>query len=148
MSGSYTVHRNQMITIDGVIQPGNGEVRVYQNGSVEVLFDAPRQPRPSLYHEIHVTIAYYQGDGWNFDSLGEFAKTRGWHIGDLLMVNGVRSTKDYFFTTRAPSYDEALAKMSTFIADLARVGFKVIRFKIEDTVLDSREPDSVPEALR
>lgn len=145
MSGSYTVHRNQMITIDGVIYPGHGEVRVYQDGTVEVLFDAPlRQPRPSLYHEIHVTIAYFEVSDPGLEDLRTWASSKGWRMGDLLLARGggtERSRKDLFFTARAPSYDTAETLMQRFMEDLRDEGFEAIRYKIEDTVLDSKMPE-------
>ena len=103
----------------------------------------------SLYYEIHVTVEFPQaiydlrGDAAVAD-WEQFAKNCGWHLGKLLLMKGERSQKDLFFTTRAGTRDQAVAKTRGFIKQLQGADrFKVYRYKIEDTIIDSRIEDTL-----
>lgn len=91
----------------------------------------------SLYFEIHITIAP------DFDRLDEaknLAKCCGFHMGDLLLMkkDDERSHKDMFFTARSTTFACAKEVTEVFCGLLRKNGFNVLRYKIEDTVLDSR----------
>ena len=96
----------------------------------------------SLYFEIHITIA---PDFDRLDEAQKLAKACGFHMGDLLLMKreDERSHKDMFFTARAPTYKEAKHLTRGFAMLLTASGFSVIRYKIEDTVLDSRILDKL-----
>lgn len=96
----------------------------------------------SLYFEIHVTIA---PDFDRIDEAKNLAKPCGFHMGDLLLMkkDDERSHKDMFFTARTTTFKGAKELTRTFSALLSAAGFSVIRYKIEDTVLDSRILDKL-----
>lgn len=104
----------------------------------------------SLYYEIHVTVEFPQ---MVFDKVGDsilsewedFALEHGWHMGKLLLMKGTgeRSHKDLFFTTRSIDYSAAMFATREFVAECKEYGFKVLRYKIEDTMLDSNIVDAL-----
>ena len=99
----------------------------------------------SLYHEIHVTLEWNDFLACDIDFIRNEAKNHGFHMGDLLLMKkeDQRSHKDAFFTSRAKTYDDAVTLTKSFCALLKRYGHKVIRYKIEDTVLDSKFEDTL-----
>jgi hypothetical protein len=99
----------------------------------------------SLYYEIHVTIEWSDRVLQYLDVLKQLAKNNGFHMGDLLLMkrDEERSHKDVFFTARADTYDEAEEMVVNFERLLDAGTYKVIRYKIEDTVLDSKINDKL-----
>jgi hypothetical protein len=94
----------------------------------------------SLYYEIHVTLAP------DFDRLEEvkfLGKKHSFHMGKLLLMKkeDQLSHKDMFLTGRSHGYYEACKMTQELITDLQFAGFKILRYKIEDTVLDSKIHD-------
>ena len=97
----------------------------------------------SLYYEIHVTIDY---PTWNvvWDDLKAMALAQGFRMGDLFMLKGgERQQRDVFFTSRSREFADATRKTYDFTRSLKRAGYKVIRYKIEDTVMDSKIVDEL-----
>jgi hypothetical protein len=98
------------------------------------------------YYEIHVTVEYTRKVERNLDNLKGLAKMDGFHMGDLLMMKtqDERSRKDAFFTGRSTAgWEHARSKTKTFCRRLQRHGYKVIRWKIEDTLDDSKIDDTM-----
>ena len=106
----------------------------------------------TLYYEMHVTIEFPGEE--HIENLKEIAKINSFHMGDLLLMKNEdeRSHKDLFFTGRvAPSgyepIDYVMAQnlveiaTQTFCRVLYLSGYKVVRYKIEDTVCDSKIED-------
>ena len=67
-------------------------------------------------------------------------------VADLLMQKrkvdtAERSKSDTFMTGRHKDYDILYARMAACIADLLKCGYKVWRYKIEDTIIDSKFDD-------
>lgn len=110
----------------------------------------------SLYYEVHVSCEWptplddqSEVVVWVYlCGIRDWAKGHGWHMGDLLMMKSEdeRSRKDLFFTTRTETMGEAVAATREFIDRVRGHGFTLTRYKIEDTVLDSRINDEF-EAL-
>lgn len=97
----------------------------------------------SLYYEMHVTIE------WpgiiHVETLKSAVRDTvpHWHMGDLLLMkdDDVRSHKDVFFTARASTEISAWILTKAFIQLLHEWGYSVLRYKLEDTLVDSRIAD-------
>ena len=99
-----------------------------------------------LYFECHVTIEPV------FDERLELARRISKHFGfkvaDLLMKKRTddteeRSRHDTFTTGHSKSYEDIHTRMVGLINSLKSEGFKVWRYKIEDTILDSKQGDEL-----
>jgi hypothetical protein len=98
------------------------------------------------YYEAHVTIEPV------FDGRLETAKlvAEGWKfkVADLLMKKReadteTRSSKDTFMTSHSKELEDITNRTIEVVRQLKLKGFKVWRYKIEDTVLDSRIQDEL-----
>ena len=98
----------------------------------------------SLYFEAHVTIEPVFDD-----RLTRFKEVCGWHgfrAAELLMKKRStdlpeRSQHDSFCTGRDQIYELLERRLRMLVQDLRREGFQVWRYKIEDTIIDSRHDD-------
>jgi hypothetical protein len=98
----------------------------------------------SLYYEAHVTIEPV----WD-ERLAEFkriAEDEDFRVADLLMQKRVedtpeRSKFDSFCTGRNNDRHALTGNMIRLILNLKAAGFQVWRYKIEDTLMDSRYQD-------
>lgn len=96
----------------------------------------------SLYYEIHVTLH----PDFTEERLAE-AKAIGlehhYHMADLVYLKGKadRAEGDMFFTSRTTFWEDAITSVDRFCEDLAKADFHVVRYKIEDTLMDSRIED-------
>lgn len=110
----------------------------------------PRPKRQSWsYYESHVTIEPVYDK--RLELFGEVCQRHGFRVAKLLMKtrevdNFERSPYDSFCTSRSGQFDEMKQRMIALINDLDENGFKVWRYKIEDTLLDSRF-DSSPREI-
>lgn len=96
------------------------------------------------YLEAHVTIEPV------FDKHLEGAKfiaeQYGFRVADLLMKKREndteeRSKHDTFMTGRSKYYKDLESRTMKLVEHLQKMGFKVWRYKIEDTLIDSRRED-------
>lgn len=97
------------------------------------------------YYEAHVTIEPVFED--RLDSFKEICKCFGFHVAILLLKKRKedlpeRSAEDSFCTGRSYSYQDIEYRMLSLIKILGESGFKVWRYKIEITLIDSRYDDS------
>ena len=93
----------------------------------------------NLYYESHITI-----DPVFYDRLEEFktiAARYNYRVTELLMVKEDQSTKDSFCTSRSKNYTQITNDTISLVDMLQRKGFKVLRYKIEDTLVDSKIED-------
>ncbi len=99
-----------------------------------------------LYYEAHVTIEPV------FDSRRSFAdslaKTCGFKLAELLMQkrsvdSEERSKNDTFMTGHSKNYADLQSRLIRLVHSLQVYGYKVWRYKIEDTLLDSRNKDEL-----
>lgn len=90
-----------------------------------------------LYYECHVNFEAFI-DEEQREALITIAKPYGFHVAKLVMVKGEKA-KDSFATLRGEDYEGVLVTMAQFIMDARQEGFKPTRYKIEDTLLDSRK---------
>lgn len=117
----------------------------------------------SLYYEIHVTIEFPGEE--HIETLREFCKPYEFHMGDLLLMKNEdeKSHKDLFFTAREElptggtivtqeahkytKYTRAKIRTELFCRALKIMGYKVIRYKIEETLIDSKYNDALNISL-
>jgi hypothetical protein len=99
-----------------------------------------------LYYEAHITIEPV------FDERLDLAKRLSapykFRVADLLMKKREsdteeRSANDTFMTGHGKIYLDLSLRMIQLIRQLQGHGFKVWRYKIEDTIIDSRHDDAL-----
>lgn len=104
---------------------------------------SPRLTRPAarFYYESHITIEPV------FDRalmrVAQISAAHGFKVADLLMQKRAsdtaeRSKHDTFCTGRSRDFDDLCERMEWCVRHLRAVGFRVWRYKIEDTILDSK----------
>jgi hypothetical protein len=97
-----------------------------------------------LYFESHVTIEpVFDSD---LERVARLAEQHGFRVADLLMQKRKedrpeRSRNDTFCTGHGKELRDIEERTRRLIFDLQVFGYKVWRYKIEDTVLDSRHDD-------
>lgn len=96
----------------------------------------------SLYYELHVTIEFPGEEALPYIRQ-LLDRVPHWHMGDLLLMknNDERSHKDLFFTARAENEMDSWIMTLSFCRLLQGHKFKVIRYKMENTLVDSRIND-------
>lgn len=97
-----------------------------------------------LYFEAHVTIEPVFDD--KLELAGKIATKNKFKIASLLMKKRdadipERSMYDTFMTGHSKSLSDINQRLTQLVIDLKNSGFKVWRYKVEDTVLDSRVDD-------
>lgn len=97
-----------------------------------------------LYYEAHVTIEPVFDE--RRERAKELSKHYGFKLADLLMKKRKhdteeRSSKDTFMTGHDIHYESIKERACNLIMQLKANGFTVWRYKIEDTICDSRIED-------
>lgn len=100
--------------------------------------------KAKLYFESHITIEPVFED--RLERLETVAEFHNFKVAKLLMQKRPedvpeRSRFDTFMTGHSQNFDTLEINMLNLIDDLKSEGFKVWRYKIEDTLLDSRTED-------
>lgn len=99
-----------------------------------------------LYYEAHVTIEPV------FDEAREgadiTAREFGFKLAHLLMQKRehdapTRSKHDTFMTAHSGNLEELIERTKSLVSALKARGYKVWRYKLEDTLLDSRSRDEL-----
>lgn len=102
---------------------------------------AARPSTARLYYEAHVTIEPVFGDRLFYARV--IAEKHKFKVADLLMKKREedteeRSKKDTFITGHGKQFEDIVSRLNALVAELRAEGYKVWRYKIEDTLLDSR----------
>lgn len=98
-----------------------------------------------LYFECHVTIDPVYGA--KYEGFKRICDSLGFKIANLVMKRSSVTARerpneeDEFCTARDSNYDDMRERMKQLIEVLQRNGFRVRRYKIEDTLIDSRKCD-------
>lgn len=100
--------------------------------------------KSNLYYEVHVTIEPVFGV--DLDVVNNIANCHGFRVADLLMLRNreateERSNKDTFMTTRGTDYSDCVDRTLQLIYELQDNKIKVWRYKLEDTIFDSKLDD-------
>jgi hypothetical protein len=96
------------------------------------------------YYESHVTIEPVFDK--RLDLFIMLCRSMKFHVADLLMKKRandkpVRSSLDSFCTSRSDDYKDISLRTVFLVNKLKDEGFKVYRYKIESTLVDSRYDD-------
>lgn len=96
-----------------------------------------------MVFESHITIEPVQNE--RYAEFEKLCAPFNFKVAHFLMMKDrrwteERSNRDSFCTGHSNSYQELLEKTETLAALLHHNGFKVWRFKIEQTLLDVRDP--------
>lgn len=99
-----------------------------------------------LYYESHITIEPVFDE--RRDMAATICKKYKFRLADLLMKKRTcdteyRSDKDTFMTGHSQFLDDIKERTISLVENLQKEGFKVWRYKIEDTILDSKFNDSL-----
>lgn len=100
----------------------------------------------SLYFESHITIEPVFDE--RLEDFKKHCAVYKYKVADLLMKKKAdgpeeKSTNDSFCTARDKDFDQMKSRMLSLLALLKQEGYRILRFKIEDVVLDSRKDDSL-----
>ena len=98
-----------------------------------------------LYFEVHVTLDPQFDD--KLSQLKALAIMFRFRVADLVMKRSVGSEapnqEDSFCTYRGNDWDETVRQTTAFIAILQDADFVVRRYKIENTLIDSKMGDEL-----
>lgn len=94
--------------------------------------------RTDLYFECHITIvpieiAYEEVER---PILNRVAHRWGFRPATFLLKKGNQAVPDDFLTTRGTDYQDVYNRMMSCVKELYRYDFTVVRYKIENTLLD------------
>lgn len=92
-----------------------------------------------LYYEAHVTIDPVPED--QRETLQKMVTPDKFKLAKLLMDKGVPSQLDTFMTGHGKDLEDITSRVKNVCETLIKSGYKVRRYKIEDTILDSRFKD-------
>lgn len=98
----------------------------------------------NLYYESHITIDPVFGQ--DLENFKKLCNDYDFRVAKLLMEK-TPSVKDSFCTSRSNLYTDIVSRTIDLVKDLQESGFKVRRYKIEDTLVDSKIKDKY-ELLR
>lgn len=98
------------------------------------------------YYECHVTVAPVFGE--RLDEFKKIASQFSFRVADLLMKKRPDaalevSPYDSFCTGRGKHYEDVRKRCELLVLTLKSNGFDVWRYKIEDTMLDSKINDEL-----
>ena len=97
-----------------------------------------------LYFESHITIEPVFGD--RLSLFKEVCKLHKFRVADLVMIKeegGIETPnqKDSFATGRSVNWSSMRSRTIGCVIDLRDAGFNVYRYKIENTLMDSKVHD-------
>lgn len=96
-----------------------------------------------LYYECHVTIDPVFGTERQL--LTKLIKPFGFKLAKLVMLKkgarGAESQRDTFFTAHSKNYSQLQQRMVDCVRAIQKEGFAIRRYKIEDTIIDSKIKD-------
>lgn len=99
------------------------------------------EPKTQLYFEAHVTLDPVFGE--RLQMLKLLARIEGFRVAELLMRKGGTHEDDSFCTARDNQWSHILERTKSFVTMLRQNGYGVRRYKIEDTILDSKMCDEL-----
>jgi len=97
------------------------------------------------YYESHITVEPIE-DTVLLDTVKKVSEDFGFRVADLYMVKNrsetpERSNRDTFMTGHGKDFKFIVERTKALCQNLSKLGVKVWRYKIEDTLLDSRHED-------
>ena len=95
------------------------------------------------YYEAHISLVPVTPGGEERRELLGIAALHGAKLASFAMNKEDKKTPDAFITFRGSDYNQMVATTMRLVRDLILFGFKVKRYKIEDTLLDSNREDTL-----
>lgn len=95
--------------------------------------------RSRLYYEAHVTVE--EGPDWEL--FAHSARATDWRASKFDEDEVDDMSGKWFLSCRGEDLDQVRGWVRSMIADLEESGLTVLRWKIEDTVLDSKHGDTL-----
>lgn len=127
--------------LGGTVELDPGAHLPYPRSTNKVSTPTSAKHTTELYFEAHVTVAPVES--LELERMRALCNLCAFRVADLLMVKGgvaSSSTKDTFCTGRGDVYEELKGRTIGLVSCLTTFGFKVWRYKIENTLLDVRLP--------
>lgn len=94
-----------------------------------------------LYYEAHITIE--PAEGQEFQDFAQVAQMGGWKA-SRFGEDEVDHYEGHFFVSRRGKHLEIMKRaVATTVSYFEMASYKVIRWKIEDTLLDSKHGDTL-----
>lgn len=100
--------------------------------------DMPRGVTTELYFEAHITLDPVLDEA-RMKLLKEIAASYDFRIADLIMVKGEPNQKDAFCSARDNDLENMKLRIMHCVRMLKKAGFVVRRYKLENTLIDSRQ---------
>lgn len=100
-----------------------------------------------LYYEAHVTIEPVE-DPARKVLAAELAQAQKFRLATLLKQNQELSRLDTFMTGHGMELEDLTLRLQKLVRALMFHGFDVWRYKIEDTIMDSRSYDELELGVR
>lgn len=98
----------------------------------------PLDVRSRLYYEAHITIEPVQRGTIHWDNLNDIASEKKWHVSRFTLED-----KGDFVSYRSEQLRDICEAVADMARTLERCGFTVLRWKIEDTLFDSKRGDEL-----
>lgn len=94
-----------------------------------------------LYYEAHITVEAAPDDEWG--RFSHSARVSGWRASRFSEDEVDDMDGKWFLSTRDIDYDKIKDDIISAICWMEDNGFQVLRYKIEDTLLDSKHGDTI-----
>lgn len=109
-------------------------------------FVQPQKAR--LYFELHITCEALEGavgrfSSGPFEQFADFAEPLGWRASRFGEDHVDEMHGKWFLSARETELEAAKHNLVAILGKLKRAGYTVLRWKIEDTVLDSKYGDTL-----
>jgi|SRR6185369_3326168 len=95
-----------------------------------------------LYYEAHITFEPAKSEGYTYENFASGMRALGWRASKFEHddVDGIAGK--WFVSARDKSYSRLKGRVVGMVNGLSYCG-KVMRYKIEETMLDSKEGDTL-----
>jgi hypothetical protein len=96
-----------------------------------------------MMYETHITIEPIMEDARR-EEIAQLIAPHGFKLAELVMMKKdsmLRSQLDTFMTGHDCSYAMSTIKLTMCVSDIQKAGIKVLRYKIEQIMLDSKYQD-------
>lgn len=94
-----------------------------------------------LYYEAHITVEAGTEDQWAY--FAEGARSVGWRASKFSEDEVDDMSGKWFLSYRHEILDVVKVTIIGIVRAINRLGFQVLRYKIEDTLLDSKHGDTI-----
>lgn len=93
-----------------------------------------------LYHEIHITVAAKAPETW--DGFAQHSRDHFWRASKFDVDDVDAMDGQWFMSAREKSLEVAKDRTRQMLTVLRLANYDILRWKIEDTILDSKHGDT------